>query len=74
MTIRLTGVRVDAVDERHCVAHVDWNATYAGDGASDTALAFQVHYLVQLLPNDEPRVFGWISGDEQAVLEEYGIG
>jgi hypothetical protein len=34
---------------------------------------FDVHYLVQQL-NAEPKVFGWISGDEQALLREHGIG
>jgi hypothetical protein len=34
---------------------------------------FDVHYLVQQL-DAEPKVFGWISEDEQALLREHGIG
>lgn len=36
------------------------------------SIDFDVHYLVQLL-GGEPRVFAWVSGDEQALLREHGI-
>ena len=34
---------------------------------------FDVHYLVQKL-DGEAKVFGWVSGDEQALLKKHGIG
>jgi len=36
------------------------------------ALDFDVHYLVQALEG-EAKVFGWVLGDEQALLREHGI-
>ena len=30
------------------------------------------HYFVQKL-DGEPKVFGWVSGDEQALLRKHGI-
>jgi hypothetical protein len=54
------------------VAHVAWTATYAGKDQSDVAIDFDVHYFVQQL-DGEPKVFGWVSGDEQALLRKHGI-
>lgn len=71
--MRIRHIRFSPVDEHHIVAHVAWTATYARKGQPDVAIDFDVHYFVQQL-DDEPKVFGWVSGDEQALLKEYGIG
>ena len=71
MTLR--GVRIDPIDEHHCLAHVAWTATYARKNQPDTVIDFDVHYLVQKL-DGEAKVFGWISGDERALLKKHGIG
>lgn len=71
--MRLRGQRLSPIDERHCVAHVAWTAVYAKDGRPDVAIDFEVHYFVQKLDGD-PKVFGWVAGDEQALLEAHGIG
>ncbi|WP_334150533.1 nuclear transport factor 2 family protein [Hyphomicrobium sp.] len=65
-------VRLSPIDDRHCVAHVAWTATYARSGRPDVAIDFDVHYFVQTL-DGEPKVFGWVSGDEQALLRTHGI-
>ena len=70
--MRIRGLRISPMDERHCVAHVAWRATYARNDKPDVTIDFDVHYLVQQL-SGEPKVFGWVSGDEQAVLKEHGI-
>ncbi|GAA3109618.1 hypothetical protein GCM10010520_62640 [Rhizobium viscosum] len=71
MTLR--HVRLSPIDESHCVAHVAWTATYARKSEPDTKIDFDVHYLVQVL-DGEAKVFGWVSGDEQALLKQHGIG
>lgn len=70
--MRIRGLRISPMDEHHCVAHVAWRATYARQGRPDVTIDFDVHYLVQQL-GVEPRVFGWVSGDEQALLKKHGI-
>jgi hypothetical protein len=70
--MRMRNVSVSSIDEHHCVAHVAWTATYARQGQADTAIDFDVHYLVQKL-DGEPKIFGWVSGDEQALLRKHGI-
>lgn len=71
MTLR--HVRLSPIDESHCVAHVAWTAIYARTNQPDTKIDFDVHYLVQVLDGDA-KVFGWVSGDEQALLKQHGIG
>ena len=70
--MRIRGLRISPMDEHHCVAHVAWSATYVRNDKPDVTIDFDVHYLVQQL-GAEPKVFGWVSGDEQAVLKEHGI-
>jgi hypothetical protein len=70
--MRLRHVRISPLDEHHCVAHAAWTATYARRGKPDVTIDFDVHYFVQKLEG-EPKVFGWVSGDEDALLREHGI-
>jgi hypothetical protein len=53
------------------VAHVAWTATYARKDQPGVAIDFDVHYFVRKL-DGEPKVFGWVSGDEQALLKKHG--
>jgi len=70
--MRIRNTRLSPIDALHCVAHVAWTAIYARAGQPDTHIDFDVHYFVQLL-DGVPKVFGWVSGDEQAVLRKHGI-
>jgi hypothetical protein len=70
--MRIRNVRLSPIDEHHCVAHVAWTATYARKDRSDIAIDFDVHYFVQTL-DGVPKVFGWVLGDEQALLRKHGI-
>lgn len=71
--MRMRNLRILPMDEHHCVAHVAWTAIYARkDHRPDVTIDFDVHYLVQKL-DGEPRVFGWVAGDEQALLRKHGI-
>ena len=70
--MRIRHVRLSPIDEYHCVAHVAWTATYARKGQPDVAIDFDVHYFVQKL-DAEAQVFGWVTGDEQALLKKHGV-
>ncbi|MGB7409656.1 MAG: nuclear transport factor 2 family protein [Sphingopyxis granuli] len=70
--MRIRDIRVSPMDEHHCVAHVAWTAHYTRKDRPEVTINFDVHYFVQKL-EDEPKVFGWVSGDEQALLKEHGI-
>ncbi len=66
----MRGVRISPIDEHHSVAHVVWTATYARKDQPDVAIDFEVHYLVQTL-NGRPKISGWVSGEEQALLKKH---
>ena len=68
----IRGIRLSPIDEHHCVAHVAWTATYARQDQTDIAIDFDVHYFVPKL-DGEPKIFGWVSGDERALLSQHGI-
>jgi hypothetical protein len=70
--MQLRRVDVVPIDDVHCLARVGWTAVYDRGAQPDVAIDFDVHYLMQLL-DATPKVFGWISGDEQATLREHGI-
>jgi hypothetical protein len=70
--MRIRNIHLSSIDERHCVAHVTWTATYTRKDQPDVAIDFDVHYLVQIL-GSEAKVFGWVSGDEQSLLKKHGI-
>jgi len=71
--MHIRDVRISPIDEHHCVAHVAWTGVYNRKEQPDIAIDFDVHYLVQKLDGD-PKIFGWVSGDEQALLKKHGIG
>ncbi len=70
--MRIWHIRTTPIDESHSLAHVAWTATYARGDLPDVAIQFEVHYLVQIL-DGKAKVFGWIAGDEQALLKRHGI-
>lgn len=70
--MKLRHLGLSPIDNCHCLAHVAWTATYARKDQSDTEIDFDVHYFVQIL-DGEAKVFGWVSGDEQALLKQHGI-
>lgn len=65
-------VRVTPIDQHHSIAHVAWRAIYDKGEDPDVQIDFEVHYMVQHLEG-QPKIFGWVSGDEQALMKEYGI-
>jgi hypothetical protein len=70
--MRMRDLRLSPLNDGHCIAHVAWTATYARKRQPDLAIDFDVHYFVQELA-EEPKIFGWVSGDEQALLRSHGI-
>jgi hypothetical protein len=70
--MQMRGLRISRMDAHHCVAHVAWRAIYARKDQPDVMIDFDVHYLVQELAG-QPKIFGWVTGDEQALLKKHGI-
>ncbi|KAB0264813.1 nuclear transport factor 2 family protein [Microvirga brassicacearum] len=71
--MEIADIRLMPIDERHVLANVDWKAVYRRTDAPDLTIDFVVHYLVRH-GQEQPKIFGWIAGDEDALLRKHGIG
>ncbi|AFL52975.1 hypothetical protein CO676_08190 [Sinorhizobium sp. BJ1] len=71
--LKIRDLKITPIDALHFLVRVDWRSVYERDKKPDVTIDFEVHYFVQLR-NGEPKIFGWVSGDEEAVLREHGIG
>ena len=60
------------IDGGHWVARVAWTASYLSAHGNLTVVDFEVHYLMEMR-SGEPKIFGWIAGDEEALLRANGI-
>jgi len=67
--MKIIGLAVTILDDHHAMAKVHWQAFFLRKDGSDELLDFDVIYLVQLL-GDQPKIFGYITGDEQKALRE----
>lgn len=65
-------VDVHPIDDLHVLASVHWGSRYETKEGREVSIDFDVHYLLQMI-GGEPKVFGFISGDEQAALREHGL-
>lgn len=69
---RIRDVRLSPIDDLHCVAHVAWTAIYVRKDDREVSIDFDVHYFVRTV-DGVSKIFGWVSGDERALLEQHGI-
>ena len=70
--MRVRSIDVVPIDDLHALASVHWGSRYEAKDGHEASIDFDVHYLLQLL-GGEPKVFGFISGDEQALLRQHGL-
>lgn len=74
--IGITGMNIIAkdttiLDENHAMTRVHWEAHYIkAEQRGD--IDFEVIYLLQWLDGG-PKIFGYITGDEQKALHEHGL-
>lgn len=66
--MRMEHLRLTRLDDNHYIVHVRWNAVFVRDGQSMADEQTDIHYFVQII-DDEPKIFGWVAGDQPAVLK-----
>jgi len=69
----IVAIAVETLDDLHAMARVDWEFDYMRprDGAKGT-IAFRNLYFVSLA-GGEPKIFAWITPDEQKAMREHGL-
>ena len=59
-------------DDLHAMVKIRWNSRYTRKDHVKGQIEFDVIYLLQIRA-DIPKIFAYITGDEQAALQEHGL-
>ena len=61
-----------SLDEIHYSARVSWHSEYERKDGREISIDFDVIYMLQYIGNS-PKIFAYITGDEQAELQKHGL-
>ena len=67
----ITSKDISMLDDQHAFAKIYWHYMYNKDGR-EGSIDFHTIYMLTTV-NGEPRIFAYITGDEQKVLKEHGL-
>jgi steroid delta-isomerase-like uncharacterized protein len=68
----VSDLTLEALDSDHALAKVHWDSRYIKDDGSRDKIEFDVTYLLHF-EGGEPKIFAYITGDEERVLREHGL-
>ncbi len=71
-SMRVALLDITPIDELHSMVKVHWNSRYVKRDGSEVRIDFDVSYFLQML-GDKPKIFAYVTGDEQKALRENGI-
>jgi hypothetical protein len=63
---------VTVLDPVHAMAKVRWHSEYRRKDGGEVSIDFDVIYLLRV-KDGPPKIFAYISGDEQQALREHGV-
>ena len=69
--MNIASVGITEINDLHVMARVGWDSRYLKDG-KEISIPFENVYLLQLT-SEGPKIFAYITGDEQTVLKEHGL-
>ena len=70
--MKITRLEITSLDDWHAMTKVYWDSRYVKQNGEEVQLEFDVIYLLQIR-DGIPKIFGYITGDEQKVLKEHGL-
>ena len=65
-------IAVTALNQFHALARVRWQSQYRKRDGEGERIDFDVIYLLQI-NGERPRIFAYITGDEEEALRERGL-
>jgi hypothetical protein len=68
----VSSLRATRLDELHYLVHVGWDSRYLTKEGKRKRIRFTNIYLVQIKAR-RPRIFAYITGDEDKVLKQHGL-
>jgi hypothetical protein len=70
MTIK--GLTVTPLDELHAIADVDWDFAYTNKAGKSGHVTFTNFYFITIA-SGEPKIFAYVTPDEQGAMAEHGL-
>jgi len=71
-SVKIVTLTVTSLDDYHSLAKVHYKALYKKKDSNEELVDFDVIYLIQTLA-ENPKIFAYITGDEQKLLREKGL-
>ncbi|HMI78025.1 MAG TPA: hypothetical protein VK484_04490 [Ferruginibacter sp.] len=71
-SMEIVSKEITYLDKFHAMVKVRWKSSFTRKDNSTGAIEFENIYFIQTSEN-EPKVFAYITGDEQATLKENGL-
>jgi len=71
-SMKISGLTETVLDEFHVQARVSWQSNYIKRDGMGERIDFDVIYLLQI-KDDRPKIFAYITGDEERVLRERSL-
>lgn len=71
-SMKVGSKEITRLDEFHLLCKIHWKSSYLTADKKTVVIDFDVFYFLQHL-NNELKIFGYVTGDEQKVLKEKGL-
>ena len=71
-SMTVTRLEVTSLDDLHVMAKVHWDSRYNPPGRGEIRFEFDNLYFLTL-SSGEPKIFAYITGDEEKTLKEKGL-
>jgi len=71
-SMNVSEIAVTALDQFHALARVRWQSQYRNGDGEGERIDFDVIYLLEI-NGERPRIFAYITGDEEKALRERGL-
>lgn len=71
-SMKIMSLETTSLDDYHVMAKIHWQALYIKKDSSQELIDFDVIYFLQIL-NETPKIFAFITGDEEKVYQEKGL-
>lgn len=71
-SMKVAAKTVTLLDEWHAMVKIHWASEYLRKDGENVSIDFDVIYFLQKI-GDAPKIFAFIAGDEQKVMQENGL-
>jgi hypothetical protein len=71
--MELRRVEVTQLDDYHAMAQTRWRSLYVKKDGERVEIEFDNIYLLHIPDGGRPKIFAWITGDEEQVLKDHGV-